>query len=108
MSRTMASRTTPTAPVRKAPRVTSRPDPRLPATSTTVLAKVRHRLFGSDEEKRTTPRPSTVARENSHSGHSMTRVTPSLRRTVGRLTWKSKNSSGSSWANVRPSQRSRR
>jgi hypothetical protein len=74
---------------RNAPSVTSRSAPRSRATPITAWPKVRQRLFGSVLVKITTSRPSTVAWLNSLSGHSITRLTPSTRRTVGRFTWKS-------------------
>jgi hypothetical protein len=74
--------------------------------STTADENVRHRMFGSTAVKKTTDRPSGEASVNSPSGHSITRLTPSSSRTVGRVTWKSTNSSGSSVAMRAPSHRS--
>ena len=93
---------------RNAPSVSSRSAPSWRPTSTIEVANVRHRTFGSLPTKITTSRLPARAAENSHDGHSITRLTPSTSFTTGRVTWKSKNSSGSSVANRRASHRSAR
>ena len=74
----------------------------------TAEENVRQRMFGSTAVKKTTSRPPCAASVNSPFGQSITRLTPSSSRTVGRVTWKSTNSSGSSVAMTAPSQRSMR
>src|SRR5215217_4956330 len=71
--------------------------PSASARSTTVWANVRQRIAGSGPESRIRSRGArgTRASWTSNSGQSMWRVRPSRSRTVGRVAWKSTNSSGS-------------
>src|SRR3954454_24285393 len=75
--------------------------PSASARSTTVSEKVRHRIAGSGPESRIRSRGARGTRASwiSNSGQSMSRVRPSRSRTVGRVAWKSTNSSGSIVAN---------
>ena len=75
--------------VRKAPNVTSSPEPRSRAVSMTSVANVRQRTFGSAALNSTTSLPSGEAAANVPAGQSITRLTPSSSLTVGRVTWKS-------------------
>src|SRR5215213_8541871 len=71
--------------------------PSASARSTTVSVNVRHRIAGSGPESRIRSRGARGTRASwiSNSGQSMSRVRPSRSRTVGRVAWKSTNSSGS-------------
>src|SRR3954451_17822683 len=71
--------------------------PSASARSTTVWANVRQRIAGSGPESRIRSRGArgTRASWTSNSGQSISRVRPSRSRTVGRVAWKSTNSSGS-------------
>ena len=80
-----------------APRVTTSLDAQRSAASAIASEKVRQRRFGSVPLSRTRSRsaPGDLRGEQGFSGHSISRVWPSVRWIVGRLAWKSKNSSGS-------------
>ena len=84
----------------RAPRVITVPTPSLWAAPAIESAKVRQRRLGSVPSSSRRSRLALGARaaRRMFSGHSMLRVCPSVRVIVGRLAWKSKNSSGSSWA----------
>src|SRR3954449_10992417 len=71
--------------------------PSASARSTTVSVNVRHRIAGSGPESRIRSRGARGTRASwiSNSGQSIARVRPSRNRTVGRVAWKSTNSSGS-------------
>src|SRR5215212_6768892 len=71
--------------------------PSASARSMTVWLKVRQRIAGSGPESRIRSRGARGTRASwiSNSGQSISRVRPSRRRTVGRVAWKSTNSSGS-------------
>src|SRR5215210_4749934 len=71
--------------------------PSASARSITVWQNVRQRIAGSGPESRIKSRGARGTRASwiSNSGQSMARVRPSRRRTVGRVAWKSTNSSGS-------------
>ena len=75
--------------------------PSASARSTTVRLNVRQRNAGSGPESRIRSRGARGMRTawTSNSGQSIVRVTPSSSRTVGRVVWKSTNSSGSMLAN---------
>src|SRR3954463_168185 len=71
--------------------------PSASARSITVWLNVRQRIAGSGPESRIRSRGArgTRASWTSNSGQSIARVRPSRSRTVGRVAWKSTNSSGS-------------
>ena len=91
-----------------APRVMASRTPHASATATTCSQNVRQRSWGSVPSSSTTSVsvPGTVAVLNSKAGHTISRWWPSSRRTRGRVAEKSKNSSGSMWANGSAPQRS--
>ena len=74
-----------------APSSTTRFTSRLWHTSSTSSQNVRHRVLGSMPRISTTSwsAPGGLATANRVVGQSMRRVSPSMRVTVGRLTWKS-------------------
>jgi hypothetical protein len=67
---------------------------------------VRQRRFGSTPRRRTTSRSTSGRRawKKALSGQSIWRVSPSTSETCGRVSWKSKNSSGSMSAKRAASQ----
>ena len=74
-----------------APSETTSSTPSSRAAAITVAEKPFQRRFGSAPDRNTTsrPAPSGEALSITSSGHSISRVRPSLIRTVGRVTWKS-------------------
>src|SRR4051794_15966221 len=83
-----------------APSVTTSCTPSASARSMIALAIVRQRMFGSGPASSTRSRGArgTRASKNSTVGHSISRERPSTSLICGRVAWKSKKSSGSSWA----------
>ena len=84
----------------RAPSVTTISTPSISAASAMPSEKVRQRRLGSVPASSTRSRsaPGGVAASRTLPGHSISRLWPSVSRIVGRLAWKSKNSSGSIWA----------
>ena len=84
----------------RAPRVITIPTPSVSAAVAIDSEKVRQRRLGSVPSSSTRSRSALgiCAARRMFSGHSMWRVWPSVRLIVGRFDWKSKNSSGSTWA----------
>ncbi len=80
-----------------APSVTTISTPSRSHASTIAPANVRQRRFGSTPliSTRSRSAPGARAATKMLAGHSTLRVWPSLSRIDGRVTWKSKNSSGS-------------